>query len=220
MVEEHKRNRLLMIEAMLAIGALIFFSAIIVDRFLPSATVPVGDSKSPQIVGFVPVEIMSQPIDLVATESRSFILFTDREQLFNLTSLRISGEVIGSGRAEIVLENGLGQELWTYSNIKQKQGNMITGMAVNEEDNNLPTEKDELKNQTWLIITPGDAIAENPEKQLTDGRETVTGKFQNSCTDTCYMNMKMQKGLYYTLKIRVDAGTQVNINELKYTIDV
>jgi len=34
------------------------------------------------------------------------------------------------------------------------------------------------------------------------------------------MNMKMQKGLYYTLKVRTDPETEVNINELKYTLDV
>ena len=140
--------------------------------------------------------------------------------MFNLTSLRLSGEVIGSGRAEIVLENGLGQELWIYSNMKQKQGNMITGMAVGEEDTALAEEKAEATDTAWLMITPGDANKESPEKQLTPEREITSGKFQNTCTDTCYMNMKMQKGLYYTLNVRVDAGTQVKITELKYTLDV
>jgi hypothetical protein len=221
MAETHKRNNMLMIEGMIVVLLLIFIGAFTLDRFLPTKAVPGGGGDTPPIVGFVPVEIKSQQISINAAESIRYILFTEREGQFNLTSLRLSGEVIGNGRAEIVLDNGLGQELLIYSNIKQKQGNMITGMAVDGDANRLPDDvKVDEVTQPWLIISSGESTKETPEKQLTEDRETVSGKFQTACTDTCYMNMKMQKDLYYSLKIRVDAGTEIRITDLKYTLEV
>jgi hypothetical protein len=175
-----------------------------------------------QITGFVPVEIKSQPINLVAKEPKGFVLSSERGEQFNLTSLRLSGEVTGTGRAEIVLDNGLGQELLIYSNIKEKKGNMITGMAVgtgNEAPSN--TKAEEAPENAWLMITPSqEQLAEGPRTELGAGKEAVQEKFQHSCVDTCYMEMRMQRGLYYTLKVMVDAGTEVTINELAYVLEV
>lgn len=224
MVEEHTKNKMLMIEGMLVIGALIFVAAFALDKYLPTAQVPVGNDV-PGVVGFVPVEIKSQPIELVAEEPTSFVLFSDKKDLFELTSFRISGDVLGDGRAEIVLDNGLGQELLIYSNVKQKQGNLITGMAVSgDESQPLPdgASVSEIEPaEAWLKITESKyPIRDTPTQQLGDNRQTVSGEFQHRCVDTCYMNMKMQEGLYYTLKVRLDPGTKITINELKYMLEV
>ncbi len=224
MVEEHTKNKMLMIEGMLVIGILIFVAAFALDKYLPTAQVAVG-SEAPGVVGFVPVEIKSQQIELIAKEPTSFVLFSDKSDIFDLTSFRISGEVIGEGRAEIVIDNGLGQELLIYSNVKQKQGNMITGLAVSGDETtplpegaqitDVPTE------EAWLRVTPSEyPIKEKPYQELGDNRRADSGQFQHTCVDTCYMNMKMQRGLYYTLKVRVDPGTEVVINELKYMLEV
>ncbi|MBU2561532.1 MAG: hypothetical protein KKD17_04485 [Nanoarchaeota archaeon] len=162
---------------------------------------------------------------MYAAEPSRFVLFSEKDQAFALTSLRLSGEVIGEGRAEIILDNGLGQELRIYSNVKQKQGNMITGMAVTaEEGEPLPADAkidNVAAEQAWLMITPGEGtLQESPSMELGDDKQTIAGKFQNTCLDTCYMNMKMQKGLYYTIKVRVDPGAEVRINELKYMLEV
>lgn len=224
MAEDHKKNKMLMIEAMFAVMLLIFVGAFALDRFFPTQAVT-ADTVFPGIVGFVPVEIKSQPIDLYAAVPSRFVLFSEKEQAFELTSLRLSGEVIGQGRAEIVLDNGLGQELIIYSNVKQKQGNMITGMAVTAEDGEpLPADAKidtVAADQAWLMITPGEGtLQESPSRELGNDQQTISGKFQHTCLDTCYMNMKMQKGLYYTLKVRLDPGTEVRINELKYMLEV
>jgi hypothetical protein len=224
MVQEDTKNKLLVIEVMLALVLLVFIGAFALDTFFPTAAVPVN-TGAPGIVGFVPVEIKSQLISLVATEPTSFVIFSEREEQFELTSLRISGEVIGTGRAEIVLDNGLGQELLLYSNIKQKQGNMITGMAVRGGGEPLP-EDAEIKHidpsQAWFKIAPNEdlEVAERPTEELGDDKQAVAGEFQHSCVDTCYMNMKMKLGLYYTLKVKLDPGTEVRINELKYMLEV
>ena len=223
MVEQHKKNKLLMIEAMLAVGILIFIGAVALDRFFPTPQVPLN-SGSPSVVGFVPLEVKSQPIDLFANEPASFILFSEKEEQFDLTSLRISGKVTGDGRAEILLDNGQGQELMIYSNVKKKQGNLITGMSVSDDSQPLPKSANIQKvdpPQAWLKITKDEKVqTEGPVTELGDDKITVAGLFEHTCVDTCYMNMKMQKGLYYTLKVRVDPNTEVNINALTYILDV
>lgn len=223
MVEEHTKNKLMMIELMLVVLILIFVGAFAIDRLFPTGLVSANTDTAP-IVGFVPIEIKSQPIDLFAPEPTSFVIFSEKEDEFDLTSLRMTGEVTGKGRAEILLDNGLGQELIIYSNVKKKQGNIITGMAITEEGEPLPesAEISEVDSaQAWLKISPGqDKLNEEPGRSLEDDQVTVEGAFQNACVDTCYMNMKLKKGLYYTLKVRVDPGTEVRINELKYTLEV
>lgn len=223
MVEEHTKNKVLMIEAMFAIMLMIFIGAFALNKYLPTAQVPTGGDV-PGIVGFVPVEIKSHPLDITATDSRSFVLFSEKDDHFNLTSLRLSGSVIGEGRAEIVIDNGLGQELLVYSNIKNKQGNLITGMAVGDEEEPLPEGVPIVPEEpasAWLKISPEEGtLNEQVSIVLSADKKTVPGEFDHSCRDTCYMNMKMQKGLYYTIKIRLDAGTSVNINDMKYTMEV
>jgi len=222
-VKEHTKNKLLLIEGMFAIMILIFVAAFAIDKFFPTPAVT-AETGAPQIVGFVPIEIKSQPIDLTAQGPTSFVLFSEKSDLFDLTSFRLSGKVVGEGRAEIVLDNGLGQELLIYSNVKQKQGNLITGMAVTDDAMPLPEGvpvNPVEESQAWLKISPSDVeLTELPKQDLGNNKQAVTGEFQHRCVDTCYMNMKMQKGLYYTLKVRTDPETEVNINELKYTLDV
>jgi hypothetical protein len=221
-MEEQKKSRMLMIEAMLAIIVLIFLSALALDKFFPTPTTN-AISGAPGIVGFVPVEIKSQPIDITAKQTTKLVMFSEKPDQFSLTSLRLSGEVIGNGRAEIVLDNGLGQELLIYSNVKQKEGNQITGMAV-DESQPLPADvkiDNVAAEQAWIKITDsGTALDETPSQSLGEDKTTTAGAFQNECLKTCYMNMKMKQGLYYTLKVRVDAGTEVKITELKYTLEV
>jgi hypothetical protein len=224
MVEQQKKNKLLMIEGMFAIMILIFAAAFLLDKYFPTPQVSVS-TGTPTVVGFVPIEIKSQAIDLYAKEPTKFVVFSEKDQEFAMTSLRLSGEVTGEGRAEIVLDNGLGQELMIYSNIKSKQGNMITGMSVSDSEGQPLPEDVKVDSvpmdQAWFKITPStDALSELPSTDLGNDKMTIAGKFQNDCKDTCYMNMKLKKGLFYTLKIRVDPGTEVRVNELKYTLEV
>ena len=224
MVEQQTKNKLLLFEMMIVVGLMVFVGAFALDKMFPTARV-VSDTDNIPIVGFVPVEIKSQPIEIFADKPSAFLLFTEKENAFNLTAFRISGEVTGTGRAEILLDNGLGQELLIHSNIRQKQGNLITGMAVDDGIGE-PLPKDAKiepvdANNAWLIIAPQTELqVEGPVTELEDSKRTEAGAFQYSCIDTCYMNMKLQKGLYYLLKIRVDAETNVRINELKYMLEV
>jgi hypothetical protein len=219
MAEEKSKRRIMLIEAMVAAILLIFIGAYMVDRVFPTPQVGTGDGNT--IVGFVPIEIKSQSIDITATKPTAYLLFTERDSQFSITSLRISGNVKGQGRAEVVLDNGIGQELVIYSNIKKSQGNMITGMAVSEDENALPADtKIDKTTQPWLLIKEENDITETPKTEIGEAARTTEGLFQYICKDTCYMNMKMQKELVYTLKIRLDAGTEISITELSYMLEV
>lgn len=223
MPEEAKKSKALTIQLLIVVLAFIFIGAFAIDKAFPTAKVPEGKGTVP-IVGFVPIEIKSQQIDITAEKPSAFVMFSEKEEPFDITSFRISGEVEGDGRAEILLDNGLGQELLIYSNIKQKKGNMITGMAVGSQSEPLPenAEIEEVeKDKAWFKISSNATeIDEKPAIDTGSGTEASQGKFKHACSDTCYMNMKMKEGLYYTLKVRVDPGTKVNINELKYTLEV
>ncbi|MBW2966896.1 hypothetical protein KY362_00260 [Candidatus Woesearchaeota archaeon] len=224
MSPDNSKNRVFVLEMIIVLGLVIAVSAFALNSFFPTPLVPANDGNVPGIVGFVPVEINNQPLNLEAKEPKSFVLFTDKEEPFQLTSFRLSGTVAGEGRAEIILDNGLGQELVIYSNVKPQRGNLITGMAVSEESENpLPEDikVNEIPHETaWLrIAEKPDIAAETPTTEL-DNKRAVAGEFENSCTDTCYMNMNMHDGAYYTLKVRVDPGTEVRITSLKYTLDV
>jgi len=222
MVEQETRKKLLILESIAAVILLLFITSITLNKFFPTPTVEYNQGTD-KIVGFVAVSIENQPIDIQSSESRAFVLASEKDQFFNLTSLRMSGEVKGNGRAEITLENGAGQELLIFSNVKKKQGNMITGLAVSEGS---PLPEDVKINQqdpatAWIKIIQNEQLAkESPTKILDDTRQAVEGNFKDNCIDTCYMNVKMQKGLTYALKVKLDPGTEIKINELKYTLDV
>ncbi|MFH1064644.1 MAG: hypothetical protein V1729_06180 [Candidatus Woesearchaeota archaeon] len=229
MVEDHTKNKLLMIEGAFAVIVLIFLAAFALDMFFPTAQVP-ADGGVPGIVGFVPLAISNQQIDLFALEPKSFLLFSERTEPFLLTSFRLTGQITGTGRVEITLDNGIGQELLVYSNIKDKQTNLITGMATAEEGSSstgsVPAEKvgipptPNTDDGAWFKIMPQDITTEGPSIESGNDKQTVSGHFKDECGETCYINMKMQTGLYYTLKVKMDPGTEVRITELTYTLDV
>ncbi len=230
MVQDHTKSKLLMMEGAFAVLVLIFLAAFALDQFFPTEQVPI-DGGTPGIVGFVPLAISSQPIDLLTLEPRSFVLFSEKTESFLLTSFRLSGQVNGEGRAEITLDNGLGQELLIYSNVKDRQGNLITGMATAKDGpsstEGVPAETDDTvsspgtEDRAWFKIMPQDDLAtERPSIETGDDKQTVQGHFKDECSDTCYISMKMQEGLYYILKVKVDPGTEVRITELTYTLDV
>jgi len=58
-----------------------------------------------------------------------------------------------------------------------------------------------------------------PTAVVDEDNKAVEGHFKDTCADTCYINMKMREGLYYTLKVKVDPDTELKIDELKYTLE-
>lgn len=162
---------------------------------------------NPHVTGYLSLDFVMQDLDMTIDQSQKFMISTDSEEEFSLTSLKISGEVIGEGRAEIYLDNEEGQKLMIYRNVKTKSIGMgaITGYFVNGQQDN------------HIKITQEGTIDEEMT-ELTEKEETTNGLFSNECKETCFIKMRMKKGLNYNLLVKVDKGTKVRINEIAYTI--
>ncbi len=97
-------------------------------------------------------------------------------------------------------------------------GNLITTLTVkNDDELNRPQKSTE--EETWLLVTPGEGYTANIPRILGPNEETFSGGFAKKCGDTCYMWMPMDKGKAYKFIVRTDPGTEVNINEIIYTIE-
>lgn len=170
---------------------------------------------NPGITGFVSVESKKQIINLTIVNSQSYILTTNSAEPFHLTSLRLSGDVIGEGIAKAYISTK-DQNILIYSNVvKNAEGiSAVTGM----------------KGITGNVVgvdseSEGDSLIiehlENIEGELgviQEGETIVKGNFENICVDSCFMDMLLHEGIAYQLLFYVEEGTVLNINEMSYTI--
>ncbi len=147
------------------------------------------------ITGFVTSDAFSQEIDIIAVESQAIALESLSQKSVSLSSLRVSGEVVGKGLAEIYITDGFKKWL-VFSNLQKKKAGLdsITGALFRIY------EKEKLD---------GDVI-------LPDGYETTTGAFNNACVDSCLLDSIA--GSEYILEIWLQSETNVRLTELKYTI--
>ena len=183
--------------------------------------------QNPGITGHVSVEAGYQPLNLLITESQAYTVTSDYESAIKLTSMRFSGEVIGDGKAEVILDNGLGQRLLVYTNeVEKAEDNKITGMgkvtglAVGDGDAQEKGAIDkaaEIKEKALLNLMFAENLA--PIKAETkSGAELKSGKFANECKETCLMEMELSKNLTYGLEFRVSEGTQLKLDNMIYGI--
>jgi len=146
------------------------------------------------ITGFVSIESKKQEIDLSIANSQSYILTTNSIQPIYLTSLKLSGNVVGDGiaKAYITTEN---QKILIYSNIIRKDQGLdtITGMkgitggvvGVDSETEGSETEKD------YLIIEHLENIEEDLGT-IADDEMLTSGTFQDICIDSCFIEMLLK----------------------------
>lgn len=158
--------------------------------------------------------IYSEDMNLIIDSSQKYTLASPNETL-NLKSFMISGEVMGNGRVEVLLDNGNGLQYLVYENIQQTQAASsntvfsITGMAV---DNQMEEKKGE-----WLVVQPK-KIIKYEFFPLKEGEEIVSGEFYAECKETC----NIPKGLFnsdsYDIILRLEQGTTVKLTGIKYTL--
>ena len=172
------------------------------------------------ITGYVSVEIKTQQINLTIANSQSYILTTNIQKDFYLTSFQLSGEVIGDGIVKAYLDNGQGQRILIYSNVikKTKGLDSITGMdkiTGNVVGTN-PETQEEVE-EDYLVID----YLENIEEELgeiSEDEELAIGNFKNKCIDTCFIEMLLNDEIGYQLLFYVEEGTILKINEIVYSI--
>lgn len=143
------------------------------------------------ITGFVPTDTISQNVDLTVSSSQRYSLKSDTDLL---TSLSISGEVVGSGLVNVYLSNG-DDELLVYSNKRKISSAMqsITGLAALEIEPQGRLDR--------IDSLPGEYV-------------TINGAFESQCSQTC--SISGLSGPFY-LDIVVDPGTTVKISKIVFS---
>ena len=183
---------------LLLVGALTFFSY-------------------PSITGHVSSDLNTQLVDFMIDESQLFEITTDSVEPFFITSFRISGVFIGNGIVEAYLDNGRGQQILIYDNIREKKADsglgLITGGVIGEE-----VEFEEVLPEKTLRIKPAEVLSENIKIQLKKGEETFSGEFDSQCIESCFIEMEMAQDVGYNLIFRVESGTKVHLTKIQYTI--
>ena len=195
----------------------------------------------PSLTGYVTglnTTFYMQELGLTIDSSNSYTLTTLDGDL-HLSSFMLSGEVFGDGRVEILLDNGKGQQYLIYENVKRqkefKTRNLITGISagitgkavsgtIEDEytSNESETDVNEAKEGTEKI---GTFLAITPKKllhyeftPLNKGDEILKGLFYSECTETCEIPRFMFYSDSYELIFRLESGTSIRIDELKYTL--
>jgi len=164
-----------------------------------SAILVVLFGSNPSITGFVPTDIQTQQLDIDVFDSQRFVISSD-DDILTLSSLSISGSVVGSGLVNIYLSDGQAQ-LLVYTNMRRRGSSMahITGLAVND-----------------LNIQPGEKLG--TIESLPDNYQTRSGPFNNECYETCFLENGLfsQNELY--LDVVIDPGTSLHISSIGFSL--
>jgi len=161
--------------------------------------------SKPDIIGFSDVQVHRQNIALTVDQSKSFSILPNGP--VSITSLSVSGEVLGPGAVNVYLVNDQGAKLRVFSNEK-KNRNLITGFFG-----------DEIIAGSQNSISSSDPVLEIKESAVLDGFESIDssspGAFSFACQDSC--DLKNSDSSSYELVAYVEPGTTLIINELDYT---
>jgi len=162
--------------------------------------------------------IYSQDLNLIVDGSQSYTMASEIN--LNLKSFMLDGEVTGNGRAEIFLDNGQGQQFLIYENVEKNPefkgphlftGVPITGKSITGFDGV------EEKKGMWLAIQKKQPI--NYEfAPLKESEYLVPGEFYASCAETCNMPQNLFNSNAYGLIFRLEKGTTVKLNAIKYIL--
>lgn len=179
----------------------------------------------PEVIGYASTNIHSQPINIKVDQSKSFYLESDVP--VHLTSMSLSGKIIGSGTVAVYLSNTLGARVLIFENTKKASSriNQITG--------NMPTAGGfyMFSRMSGSSVT-GDALPakESPPalrllegerlsgfEPLKQGYLTIAGVFNYACMNSCILREDDFTGNRFKLDFYIQPGTQVDITEMMYT---
>ena len=182
--------------------------------------------NKPSITGHVSANFYRQNLSLEMDHSQNFLLTSDNIEPYFITSLQLSGEILGNGQVKIYIDNGKGQRLLVYENIIRKgtssggfsgitaSGGLsgISGNAVKEGDNSAKENNDK-----WLIVKPINVLLEKETFNKLDANDKLTsGTFSQKCMESCTISMEISRSVAYRLVFLVEKGAVLKINELSF----
>jgi hypothetical protein len=170
----------------------------------------------PEIVGYASTNVHSQDLNLVVEQSQRFYLRSLIPEPVHLTSLTMSGEVIGEGIVTIYLENEFGRRNLVYKNVKRKDSthNRITGTAIiggSITGNSIQAHDD----NPILDLLEGPVLS--GYEFLHPAYRTVSGEFHHVCVESCLLQARTFEGNRFILDFLIEPGTKLKIKEIVYT---
>ena len=166
-------------------------------------------SVRPRMTGYVEavnITVYSQDLNIMVSENENYIFTSEDAESFGLTSIKLTGQVIGDGRVEVYVNDGENQ-LLIYSNaVRQVEPtSYITGMATQ---------------QALLVIEPSkEPIGELQFRPLMEDEIIVNGSFSTACIETCRIPEGFFNAPQYQLFFKVEEGTRVIVDEIIFTKD-
>jgi len=181
----------------------------------------------PKVIGYASTNIHTHNTDLLLDSSKEFYMESIYQNPVHLTSLRISGEVIGSGTVNVNLDDGQGGRVLVFTNQKRtdSQINKITGGSFFESGS-----LNSGMGLSGLSVT-GDALplkTEEPVLELTESHSLQgfskleknnvahSGKFSNVCFESCILPEGFIQKMF-KLDFYIEPGTRLKVTELVYT---
>jgi len=175
-----------------------FEFVIVLGFFLLVLLIP----NKPEIIGFSDVNIHRQTVNLALDHSQSFSLESDTPAI--ITSLSISGEVLGRGSASVYLVDSEGNTKKVFDNARRGMS-LVTGFYGEKY---LPV-------QSMESAAPILELTESSDVSGFEKQENVfSGEFVASCKDTCVIDTIESS---YNLVAYVEPGTTLIIDEIDYT---
>jgi hypothetical protein len=170
----------------------------------------------PNITGYLSLDFVMQDLNIMIADSQSLILTSTNSEPVTLTSFKLSGEIIGEGRAEVYLDNGKGQKLLVFRNAREKRKAMstVTGLYIQGGPDNTEAEE-----KSYLVLNPGGIITDMDLAELAENEELVEGVFSNECEDTCYIKMELSDETAYQLIFNLEPGTGLKLDSIVYTVE-
>ena len=197
--ETVKKLEMFVLVCLLLVGALTFFSY-------------------PGITGHVSSDLSTQKVDFKIDQSQLFELTTNSLGSFYITSFRISGSIVGEGVVEVYLDNGKGQQLLVFNNIRNIETGMggLTGITAKVVGSDQTF--NEIIPQKTILIKPTTFINQNPSIELLADEKTINEGFDAECDESCFIEMEMNNDLGYSLIFLIEPGTELYLTKIQYMI--
>jgi len=161
--------------------------------------------KPVSLTSFQSLDVSTQKLDLLIENSTEILLKLNSGEGERLTSLAISGEVIGDGYAAVYLTDGK-TKLLVWHNLINLQ-NEITGYSI-------------AKSQSQFNKTIEISLGEQIKEQISVPSEGAcySGQFSDACVQTCTLDPKWD-GKEWKLLVYLTSGTKLKLDRIIFVFE-
>lgn len=179
----------------------------------------------PEVIGYASTNVHNQNLDLLIEQSQMYHLRSVYPTPVHLTSMQLSGEIIGDGTVSVYLDNEKGSRVLVFNNQKREgsQINRITGTVAAGEGSaggvsglSVTADSMPMKHQEpALKLTEGKLVFEY--EKVGGGSQTFNGRFSNDCIESCLLQSDQFNQESFQLIFLIEPGTKLRVTGLSYT---